>query len=123
MSTKIYYNGLRQEEMCLITELVKYISLFFQLVFSLLPPFLGIAQLTLGMNVSFFVCAAFIGCREQCVAPFQAHSILVSLPLYLSPVLSVVVHTVMVALVSHWHAPMTPMSVTSMSPFNNTLPL
>lgn len=41
--------------------------------------------------------------------------------LYLSLVPSVVVLTVMVALVSHWHAPIAPMSVTFICPLYNTL--
>lgn len=63
------------------------VKIFFQLFLFFVfvcpvPLFLGIAQLTLGMNVSFFHCVAFIGgCNKVC------GSISNSLPLslYLAP--------------------------------------
>lgn len=48
-------------------------------------------------------------------------SVFTSLPLSLSLVPSVVALTVMVALVSHWHAPIAPMSATFMCPYNKAL--
>ena len=90
----------------MLFELVTQMFIF-QFLFC---PFLGIAQLTLGMNVSLSLCAAFIGrCTEVCGSISSSPSPSLSQCLSL---LSVVVLTVMVALVSHWHAPIAPMSVT-----------
>lgn len=112
--SKYYFLFTRQHLKCL--------SWSRQYSFFAFCPFLGIAQLTLGMNVSFFLCAAFIGrCNKVCGSISSSPSPFLSPCLSLSLVSSVVVLTVMVALVSHWHAPIAPMSVTFICPLNNTL--